>query len=121
MPEGKADNFCGIPIEYANGSDVTITNEVFQRTVARMRRDRKPAILVLELERLCSHTNADDHRIYREPSDLEQARASSDPITIVQQRLLEMGSTEAELEAIDSQVKDQIDAAQNEVSRDRVP
>ncbi|MFP6574298.1 MAG: thiamine pyrophosphate-dependent enzyme, partial [Pirellulaceae bacterium] len=121
LPEGKASDFCGIPIEYANGCDATIADEVFQRTVARMRSDRKPAIIVLELERLASHTNADDQRIYREQSDLEQAQATSDPITIFQQRLLEMGFTDVDLQAIDCQIKDQIEAAQNEAMESSVP
>ncbi|HIA20004.1 MAG TPA: beta-ketoacyl-ACP synthase 3 [Planctomycetaceae bacterium] len=121
LPEGKASDFCGIPIEYANGCDATIADEVFQRTVARMRSDRKPAIIVLELERLASHTNADDQRIYREQSDLEQAQATSDPITIFQQRLLDMGFTDVDLQAIDCQIKDQIEAAQNEAMESSVP
>ena len=114
LPTGKATEFCGIPIRYVNGSDVTCVDEVFKETIATIRSDRKPAIIVLEVERLASHTNADDQRIYRTESDLKEARETSDPITNLQQRLLEMDYTEADLQAIDAQIKDQIEAAQNE-------
>ena len=90
LPDGRATEFYGIPICYADGRNVVEADEVFRETVAGMRQDRKPRIIVLELERLASHTNADDQRIYRDEQDLAEARANSDPITILQQRLLAM-------------------------------
>ena len=114
LPEGRATEFCGIPIHYADGRDVIEAHEVFREAVAGMRQDRKPRIIVLELERLASHTNADDQRIYRDEQDLADARANSDPITILQQRLLAMDFDEADLQVMDAQIRDQIEAAQNE-------
>ena len=114
LPDGRATEFCGIPICYADGRNVVEADEVFRETVAGMRQDRKPRIIVLEMERLASHTNADDQRIYRDEQDLAEARANSDPITILQQRLLAMDFNEADLQVMDSQIRDQIDAAQNE-------
>lgn len=79
-PAGDASEFYGIPIRRINGRYPQTCLETFQTVVAAMRKDRSPAIVVMDVDRLHSHTNADDQRIYRSAGEIEQVRESGDPI-----------------------------------------
>jgi 2-oxoisovalerate dehydrogenase E1 component len=59
-----------------------------------------PRILWVELDRIGSHSNADDHRVYRTPEDLDQM-VKQDPVERLARRLVEAGEmTREELEAM---------------------
>ena len=44
-----------------------------------MRQDRKPQIIVFNVERLDNHSNADDQKLYRDDAELD-ASWQSDPL-----------------------------------------
>jgi len=79
-PAGDASEFYGIPIHRINGRYPQTCLETFATLVAAMRKDRSPAIVIMDVDRLHSHTNADDQRIYRSVGELEQVKESGDPI-----------------------------------------
>jgi len=62
--------------------------------IARARQGGGPTILWCELDRLCSHTSSDDHRVYRSPEDIE-AMMQRDPIPRLAQRLMDAGQLTA--------------------------
>ena len=64
-PSGQAESFFNIPLTHIDGKNVAEAHQRFGEIVSQMRQDRKPAIVVFDVERLDSHTNADDHTIYR--------------------------------------------------------
>jgi len=115
LPDGKqATEFFGMPIHYINGTDVVTAHHQVGAVVHEIRTTSKPALIVFQVERLTSHTNADDQTVYRNRDDIEDAQLNSDPIRSAQQQLLSMGFTESDLDIIQSQVDDQLAAAQQE-------
>ena len=102
----------GIPIVHVNGRDVVEADAAFAKAVAEMRESRQPAILVLRVERLSNHTNADDHTIYRTAEDLADAAMHGDPVRICEQRLRELGVPQEKFEQIRISVAAEIEAAE---------
>lgn len=74
-------------IERVNGRDVFELFEVGGRTIEKTRSGGGPKILWCELDRLGSHTSADDQRAYRSPEELARI-AEHDPITLFADALI---------------------------------
>lgn len=86
LPQGPASELFGIPIARVNGADLAATRNAFETAVGRTRHERTPTIVVLDLERLSDHTNADDQDIYRTPEEIADGR-SRDPLEAIRQSL----------------------------------
>ena len=99
-----------------SGHDVSGLDRVFGETVAAMRADRQPRIIVVECERLSNHTNADDQRIYRDANEIGRFALERDPIAACRRQLLELGHTSGELDRIQTEVQDEVAAAEEESS-----
>jgi len=119
--DGQATDLFGLPIHYVDGRDVLFADKVFAQVVAEMREQRKPAMIVMQVERLGSHTNADDQSIYRSEEDLAEAQLHGDPITNLEEHLTAYGMTTAELKVIRAQVDDQVAAAEEEALQAKDP
>jgi len=104
-PAGDAAEFYGIPIVRVDGRDAEASYDTFGKVVGQIRADRKPAIVVFQVKRLNSHTNADDQRTYRTPEDIDETRKSSDPVPKLRQWLVDHGIAAADLDAIDARIK----------------
>ena len=114
-PLGDAESYYGIPIIRIDGRNAEETYEVFGRVTAQIRADRKPAIVVFNVKRLNSHTNADDHRTYRTITEIDETSKNDDPIPLLRTWLVENGIDEDELVRLEEQIKasvlaDSIDA-----------
>lgn len=120
LPSGDQDRFCGIPIQRIDGHDVIGACERYGEIVAEMRRTRRPAIVVLQVERLDSHSNADDQTLYRTPREIEEARRSRDPLVLFEAALVAQGVERSTLERIAAEATEQIrkDAAAAQRSPD---
>ena len=121
LPEGPSESFMGLPISYVDGCDVEASYDAFADVVRRMRENRGPTLLVLRVERLASHTNADDQTIYRPAEELAKAAATNDPVTILEHRLIQQGLSTHNLSVIQSQIADQVAAAEAEASAADAP
>ncbi len=119
--EQQASEFFGMPIHYIDGTDVVAADQQVGEVVAEIRATGKPALVVFEVERLTSHTNADDQTLYRNQDDIDEAQLNGDPVLAAQEQLLKLGLTEAELKIIQSQVSDQLAAAQQEALDAKAP
>ncbi|MGI9472779.1 MAG: thiamine pyrophosphate-dependent enzyme, partial [Rubripirellula sp.] len=108
LPDGELDSYCGIPIQRVDGRDVASSNEQFGKIVRQIRSSRKPQIVVLEVERLHSHTNADDQSIYRTEEELLRSAQSGDPIARLEQQLLKDGCETEQLQQIRVEVEQQV-------------
>lgn len=64
--------------------------EAGRQAAAKARCGDGPTVLWCELDRLCSHTSSDDHRLYRDGDALAQER-QRDPLETLAQRLFETG------------------------------
>jgi 2-oxoisovalerate dehydrogenase E1 component len=107
LPGGAADALFGLPIETIAGRDVAGAFTAFGRVVDRMRVTRQPALVLLDVDRIHSHTNADDQKLYRTAEEIVAAK-NGDPLTRFRAELLARGVPEAELAEIDCQVKAQL-------------
>ena len=119
-PAMNAARFQGIPILQVNGRDV---EEVYARlgeVVAQMRWDRCPAIVVLDVERLASHTNADDQRVYRSDAELRQAECG-DPLRLCEVTLRERGITASQIADLQQEVIEAVNEAEAAALEDAEP
>lgn len=107
-PDGEADQFYSTPITRIDGRDAVASLSAFGEIVAQMRRDRKPHIVVFQVDRLSNHTNADDQRMYRTAEEIQAVQASGDPIIQLKQYLLSQGVAEADLDRISDDVRQQV-------------
>ena len=111
LPDGDADEFYGIPILHVDGTDAVDTHRVFGEAVSKVRKTRGPQIVIMDIERLMSHTNADDHTLYRSEEEIRDIRANADPVKRLAETLIAAGISEADLKAIEHTINHEIDEA----------
>ncbi len=102
----------GIPGVRVDGFDVLAVYEAAVEAVARARRGEGPTLLVTESYRIEGHY-AGEPEVYRSRAEVEEYR-KREPIGYFRHHLLEQGeATEAELNSIDTAIKQEmIDAVQ---------
>ena len=108
LPDGDAKEFYGLPLLRADGTDAVETHRVFGEAVSKVRKTRGPQIVVIDVERLTSHTNADDHTLYRSADDIREMREKADPILILAGKLIAAGIPEAQLKTIEHEVNQEL-------------
>jgi 2-oxoisovalerate dehydrogenase E1 component len=115
-PDGDAEEFYGIPITRIDGRDTVASIDAFEPVVAAIREDRKPRIVVFQVERLHNHTNADDQRMYRTPEEIESVARTGDPVARLRQGLIGAGIAESDLvemeDVIRAELREQARTAQ---------
>ncbi len=100
----------GIPGERIDGNDLMAVNEAATRAIARARRGGGPTLLELMTYRIAGHSRS-DASAYR-PDDEESAWLARDPIKLFRGRLVEEKvATDAELDAIENSVQEEVDGA----------
>ena len=110
-PEGEVDEFYGIDLLRADGTDAVDAHKVFGEAVSTIRKTGGPQIVILNLERLTSHTNADDHTLYRSEEDIRDIRANADPVLNLAGKLLDAGIPEEQLKEIEHEINHAMDEA----------
>ncbi len=108
LPGSEPESFYGIPLLRVNGRDPAACYAAFGETVARMRRTREPALVVLDAERLGDHTNADDQSVYRGAEEILQSQRGSDPIVVLAKDLGKLGVSSAQRDEIAREVQDEV-------------
>ncbi|MCH7725418.1 MAG: hypothetical protein IH991_02890 [Planctomycetes bacterium] len=114
LPDRNPDEFYGLPIHRVDGRYLVSAEQQLGLIVAEMRRSRRPALVVFEVERLTSHTNADDQSIYREEADIQKSCETGDPILHLESYLLENGFHTAKLTEIRRQVEAEVAEAESQ-------
>lgn len=112
LAQGEADQFWGLPIERIDGRDPVAVYEKLGEAVNRIRETSRPVIVVVEVERLSSHTNADDQTIYRDTADIARSWEIGDPIKNFERHLLRNGWSEDELAKLRKEVDAAVHAAE---------
>lgn len=79
---------------HVDGRTVDAVAEAGSKAIAAARRGEGSTVLWVELDRLTSHTNSDDHRIYRSAAEIAQMKAR-DPVTRYAALLVESGALDA--------------------------
>ena len=98
LPSGPASEYMGVPILRLDGRDPLACFGPMGDLTSAMRKDRAPRIVVFETDRLHSHTNADDHRVYRTAHEISSLAASGDPLNRLRYALLESGQSAEDLD-----------------------
>lgn len=101
LPGGEVKEYLGRPVIYVDGTQPETVYEVLGKTVETMRKDRKPQIVVMRTERLTSHTNSDDHTMYRSAEEIAHIKETADPVRILAESLQKAG---VNLDPIEKQV-----------------
>jgi len=97
---GEADHFLGLPVHRLDGRDPVTCLEPLARIVTSIRAGGPSELVIFEVERLVSHSNSDDERVYRSAGELERARQHGDPIRRLGEHLLAQGIAPGQLEQI---------------------
>ena len=111
----------GIPGEQADGNDVLAVYDVARRAVDRARRGDGVTLVELMTYRRKGHAEH-DNQSYVPEGEGERWAAENDPIDRYVARLTsELGFAQAELDAVDARVREEIDAATDEAERSPAP
>ena len=94
----------GIPGEQVNGMDVLAVKAAGERAVAHCREGKGPYLLEMQTYRYRGHSMSDPAK-YRTREEVQKMREQSDCIDSVRKALLAAGMTEADLKAVDDEVK----------------
>ncbi|WP_408906150.1 pyruvate dehydrogenase (acetyl-transferring) E1 component subunit alpha [Muricoccus roseus] len=94
----------GIPGEQVNGMDVLAVKAAGERAVAHCRAGKGPYLLEMQTYRYRGHSMSDPAK-YRTREEVQKMREQNDCIEMVRKLLLEGGTPEAELKAVDDEVK----------------
>jgi 2-oxoisovalerate dehydrogenase E1 component len=82
--------------EKAPGNDPRLVKDAAHKCIDAARSGKGPSVLWLEVDRLSSHTNSDDQRIYRSEEEL-RAQSARDPILLLEDRLIDHGILSREI------------------------
>lgn len=91
------------------GHDVAVVHDRVKQAVDRARRGEGPTFIEVETYRFRGHSMSDPAK-YRSRAELEE-RKKKDPCAVARARLIEAGVKEEELEDLDGEIDERIDAA----------
>src|SRR5271155_342517 len=100
----------GIPGEQVDGMDVLAVHEAGLAACEHARSGQGPIILEMMTYRYRGHSMSDPAK-YRTRDEVNKMRTEHDPIDQARRRLIEGGTSEASLKAIDVEVRDQVTEA----------
>jgi len=106
LPSGDAEEFYGLPICRLDGTQPVVVDETLGKVVAEMRQSRGPRLVLMQVERLASHTNSDDQTVYRSSEEIEKVKSWADPVRNLRRALVEAGVAAAKLESIEQKVSE---------------
>jgi pyruvate dehydrogenase E1 component alpha subunit len=109
-----------IPGEQVDGMDVRAVRDAAARALAHARGGNGPYILEMSTYRYRGHSMSDPAK-YRSKEEVQKMRSEHDPIEQVRLRLLGNGITEADLKAIDAEVRDVVQQSADFATNDPEP
>ena len=113
--------FPGLYIQEVDGCDFHASLEVMRKAVDHARKRKGPAFVHAKVIRPYSHSLSDDEVFYRPPEERD-ADALRDPITTFPRWLVDEGhATKAEIEKIQKEVDDEIQAATDDALAQEQP
>ena len=109
-----------IPGKQVDGMDVRAVKAAGEEAIAWCREGKGPYILEMQTYRYRGHSMSDPAK-YRTREEVDKVRHDSDPIEMVRNRLLEAKMSEADLKAIDAEVREIVNAAADFAQHDPEP
>ncbi len=91
-----------------DGTDFFETKLAFEKAVERARKGKGPSIIISNVVRLFPHSSSDDHRKYRDDSELKSEQ-SKDPLIVFENKCIESGIAKTkEFESIRNNILNQV-------------
>jgi pyruvate dehydrogenase E1 component alpha subunit len=109
-----------IPGEQVDGMDVRAVKAAGDKAVAHCRAGNGPYILEMQTYRYRGHSMSDPAK-YRTREEVDKVRHDQDPIEQVRNRLLAASVSEADLKAIDAEVREIVNASAEFAQADPEP
>ena len=119
-PKGEHDEFYSMPITRVEGKFIDQAYDAFSKVTSEIREGSGPQVIVFKAERLHSHSNADDHKIYRSSDDIEAINDKADPIVIAEKLLAESYSI-SNFAEIKKEIEESVKAAADKSIRSPEP
>ena len=105
-------HFHGVPIVRINGKKPALCLAEFGPLVHRVRQSRQPLIIVMHVDRLDDHSNADDQSLYRPQQTIDLAKEQADPLLNLRHTLLHDGlATAAQLDELTAAAQADVEQA----------
>jgi 2-oxoisovalerate dehydrogenase E1 component len=120
LPGGPADSLFGLPIRRVDGVDLSATRAAFEAAVTETRAGRSPTLLLMDLERLSDHTNADDQSLYRTADDIRKGNGR-DPLEAIRQALRDSQMGDTALTQLETALIAEVADAANEARGEPAP
>ncbi len=99
----------GINLVHVDARHPDRVYEAAAPAIERARTGGGPTVMVCELDRLCSHTSSDDHRVYRPQHEIDEM-IERDPITVLAAEMIAAGELTAdEWEKTKQEINDRVD------------
>ena len=114
LPRGDAHEFYGMRVERLDGRNVAQCYVPLGDIVQRIRERREPELVVFDVERLHSHSNADDQSVYRDHADISLSADTGDPVARLRNDLQHRGISPRRLDELDVEIAAAVKAAENE-------
>ncbi|MBX2851719.1 MAG: beta-ketoacyl-ACP synthase 3 [Phycisphaeraceae bacterium] len=105
FPGASGKPFWGLDIHRFDGRDVLSELDRIGTLVDEVRESRGPRIGVMRVDRLCSHSNADDQRIYRTAEMITELDEKSNAVVNLRKSLINAGVDAAKLDRVDQAVE----------------
>ncbi len=97
-------------MRHIDARDALTVYDAASEAISKARSGGGPTVLWCDLDRLCSHTSSDDHRLYRSIEELDADRCR-DPLDLLSGRMIAQGAlTEGEWSAELADIKRRVDA-----------
>lgn len=101
-----------VPGIWVDGMDVLAVREATRYAVEHASSGKGPILLEMATYRYSGHSMSDPGTSYRSRDEIQEVRQKRDPITSFKEKILTNGlATDAEIKAIDSEVKKDVDEA----------
>ena len=104
----------GVPYRDVSGNDVRAVSELMRDLISQIREGAGPFIVEAETYRWHGHYEGDPER-YRSEEELTEWK-SRDPLLITRDQLLEDGVAEADIDAVDDSVREELEQAHAEAA-----
>ena len=105
FPGASDKPFWGLEVHRFDGRDVLPELDRIGALVDEVRQSRGPGIGIMRVDRLSSHSNADDQRIYRTAEMIAELDETSNPVVNLRKSLIAAGVDEAALNEVDKAIQ----------------
>ena len=104
FPGAENQPHWGMDINRFDGRDVLPQLPRIGELIDEVRTTRTPRIGIMQVDRLSSHSNADDERVYRAADVIQQVADTSCPVNNLRKALIAAGVDEVKMDAVDAEV-----------------